>query len=118
VFCVRVENEFGSVTNCATLYVTNSPPIRITEVQASPMPGCDGHNDWFEVTNFGSTDVEMQGYRFLDDTHIEDAVVVDRPLTLHAHESIIFVKNSSVGTFFEWWGPDQLPRNLQVVPYT
>jgi hypothetical protein len=117
-FCVRAANQLGSVYACATLFVTNVSPIRITELQANTNPGGDGHNDWFEITNFGQSAEQLQGYRFSDHFRLTDAQVVKRSLVIRPMESVIFVKNSSVGTFFEWWGPDQLPGDLQVLPYS
>jgi hypothetical protein len=117
-FCVRARNNFGETNACGILYVTNIAPVRITEIQAYPNVDCDGHNDWFEITNFGAVDVQLQNYRFYDHFELRNAQIVKRPLTVRPGESVIFVKNSSPGTFFEWWGPDQVPSDLQVVPYT
>lgn len=118
VVCVSAENEFGRVEACARLYVTNIAPIRLTELQANPQPGCDGHNDWFEITNFSESTVQLQGYRFSDHPTLDQAQVIKRPIQIRPQESIIFVKSSSVGTFFEWWGADQLPADLQVLSYS
>ncbi len=86
-FCVRAENQLGSASGCGTLNVTNVSPIRITELQANPLPGCDGHNDWFEITNFGKSAAQLSGYRFSDHFLLDDAQVIKRPLLIQARES-------------------------------
>jgi hypothetical protein len=115
---VRAENSLGAVSASARLYVTTKLDLRITELQADPRSGCEDHRDWFEVTNFGTNDIQLLGYRFNDDRDLETALVVTQPLVVYPRESVIFVNDSSVGSFIEWWGADNLPPELKVVPYS
>ena len=114
-YCVRAENSLGSVTNCARLYVTAKPDLRITEVQANP--DCDRHFDWFEVTNFGTNDVDLLGYRFSDGFILAGAKVVTQPMIIRPNESVVFVQCPAAGYFIDWWGADLVPRDLKVFPY-
>lgn len=74
--------------------------------------------DFWELTNFGTTDIDLDGFGFSDDkvaTIITDAFV---GLTIPAGQSIIFCRtNENVDTaeeFKAWWGAENLPVNLQV----
>ena len=120
-FCVRAKNPLGTKTHCARLYVTTRPDLRITEVQAFPVAAtgtnCLGHHDWFEVTNFGSNAVDLLGYRFSDTATLLGSVAVTQPMLVEPNESVVFVKNPTVGSFIDWWGEDQLPRGLKIFPF-
>ncbi len=117
---VRAENSIGWIDAVARLYVTTNLNLRITEVHASQKNDCAGYNDhedWFELTNFGVTEVSLLGYRFSDIQSLKDAVEITEPISLSAGESMIFVKNSSVGSFKEWWGVENLPPDLKIQGY-
>jgi hypothetical protein len=121
--CVRAENPLGTRTACAQLYVTTTPDLRFTEVQAYPFTNCDSHHDWFEVTNFGTNAVDLLGYRFFDTSDLNsfdlaDAVVIRQSAVVQPGESVVFVKDPSAGAFIDWWGADQLPRGLKIIPFS
>jgi hypothetical protein len=115
---VRVSNDLGSAEAAAQLYVSTEMELRFTELQANPKAGCEGHRDWIELTNFGTNEWQLMGYRLGDTTHLADAFTITLPVTIHPRESVIFFRDASIGGFFEWWGARQLPRDLQVIPFT
>jgi hypothetical protein len=114
---VRAENSLGAVEARARLFVTTKLDLRITEVHAEKNSGCEDHNDWFELTNFGKSDLQLLGYRFSDDRNLMNAVVITEPIVLESGESMICLNNSAVGSFLEWWGVENLPPGLKIFPY-
>jgi hypothetical protein len=67
--------------------------------------------DWWELSNFGSSDIDLTGYRWNDDAH-GGAVGADPTpfsgVTIHAGESVVVAETNSAipdaTTFREWWG--------------
>ena len=116
-FCVRARNALGTNTHCARLYVTTTPDLRFTEVQAAPVTGCNEHHDWFEVTNFGTNAVDLLGYRFSDEPTLAGSEKVKQSLVVQPGESVVFVKNPVADVFIDWWGRDQLLPGLKIYPY-
>jgi hypothetical protein len=120
VVSVQVANFLCSTSAAATLRVTPPPELRVTEVMAaastnSPYPN---HGDWWELTNFGSDAVSVQGYRF-DDTPgvLGGAVVITNGVMIRPGESVVFISDMSREEFVSWWGADQLPELVQIIPY-
>jgi hypothetical protein len=80
-------------------------------------------SDFWELTNFGTNEIDLTGYRWNDSTG--GLAVADRNpfvnLRIGPGESIIFVETNTtdmatVEAFREWWGQG-LPDDLQVIPY-
>jgi hypothetical protein len=74
--------------------------------------------DFWELTNFGTNDVDLTGYRWMDGDGNGFADGLEMlPVTIRTNESIIFVKDSvaipNAAAFREWWGFN-LPTNLQI----
>jgi len=116
-FRVDVQNAGGSNSVSARLYVVTKPDLRFTEVQPYPNTACDGHHDWFELTNFGTNAVDLFGYRF-SDVSFAGAVSVTKHLVILPNESVVFAKMPKARDFIDWWGADQLPPGLKVYPYS
>ena len=121
-YCARAANALGTNSACARLYVTPRPDLRITEVQAYPFTAlssadCNAHHDWFEVTNFGTNAVNLLGYRLSDTFSPAGAFVVTQSLVMQPNQSVVFVKNPTTDPFVQWWGAQQLPPDLPLIPY-
>ena len=95
-----------------------SAQLAITEVFAA-----SSNNllpDYWELTNFGSDDLNLDGYGFQDGDPADFATYPFEKLVIRAHESIIFVrtnKSSAVHTieaFKASWGETNLPEDLQI----
>jgi hypothetical protein len=81
--------------------------------------------DFWELTNFGTNDVDLNGYRWNDNA---GGLIGADPtpftgLMIAAGESIIFVESNAttVATteqFREWWGATNLPPSLKVIFYS
>jgi len=94
----------------------------ITEVMsATRTNGTFRGPDYWELTNFGTNDLNLHGYSFRDSnpTHSPPKEPFTN-LVIRAGESVIFFwlekANQSVTTlaqFRAWWGESKLPANLQ-----
>ena len=62
--------------------------------------------------------MDLLGYRFSDGFTLLGSVAVTQPMIIQPHESVVFVKNPTVGSFIDWWGAEQLPRGLQLISYS
>ena len=81
--------------------------LRITEVMSSS--GTGGTSDWFEVTNYGSSAVDMTGFRMDDNSFSFGAsVLLNGISSIGAGESVIFFENTAttadIAAFSNFWG--------------
>jgi hypothetical protein len=100
--------------------VTRRPLLKITEVMSDPSTNGPfrGHNDWWELTNFDDFTVNLRGYRFDDSSATRAfAVTFTNNFSIAPGESVIFVEGATPDAFRAWWGPVNLPANLQIVSY-
>ncbi|MBL9167615.1 MAG: lamin tail domain-containing protein [Verrucomicrobiales bacterium] len=120
VVSVEVANFLCSTSAVARLRVVDPPDLRVTEVMAaaSTNNALHRHGDWWELTNFESNRVSLQGYRF-DDTPgvIAGAVVITNAIWVEPGESILFVSDLSRQDFLNWWGAENLPPGVQIVSF-
>lgn len=110
-------NTSGSVSGSATLTVLDKPDLRITEVmsQAAYANGAD----WWELTNFESTPVNIGGWRFNDSSgDFTDSFTIPSGIIIKPRESIIFVEGMTAVQFRNWWGAANVPTTVQVVNYS
>jgi hypothetical protein len=99
--------------------VTETADIRITEVMSSEAPGTLSKRDWFELTSFHPTAVDLSGWRFNDGTGgFPDAYVITNSVIILPGESIIFVEELSPQDFLAWWGPTNFAPGTQIVTYS
>ena len=76
------------------------------------------HADWWELSNLGTSPIDLTGYRFNDDTGGLAAGVITLPsVILSPNESAIFVETLSESDFRKWWG-EQLKPDLRVFTYS
>jgi hypothetical protein len=121
-YSVIVTNLAGGTNAAFVLTVTPKPNLVITEVMSSEAKGAKGSTlsteDWWELSNLGNFPVNLQGYRF-DDDHdsFAKADTITNAATLAPGESIILVEDMTPADFRTWWGPQNLPANLQIITY-
>lgn len=91
--------------------------LRITEVE-SAQAGVQ-HSDWWELTNFGLSPVDLLGYKFDDSSSsiATSVTLTTSSLSLAPGESVIFVENMTPEEFRTWWGAG-LNANAKIVTYT
>jgi len=79
--------------------------------------------DFWELTNFGTNEIDLSGYRWNDTTGglaLADTTPFAN-LRIGPRASIIFIETNTTDmataeAFREWWGPG-LPTGLQIIPY-
>ena len=94
--------------------------LAITEVHSSQSTNGTPtlHADWFELTHYGTTPIELRGWRFNDSNGgLTNGAVTLGALTLSPGESIVFVQDIDAAAFRSWWGAALSP-SLQVISYT
>lgn len=122
IYSVGITNFVGFTNGSGTLLVIPKPNLRITEIQSTEATNAAGstlgHNDWWELSNLGTFPVNLQGYRFDDDSFsLADAYTITNNVTISPGESIVFVEDMIPDEFRTWWGPENLPVNLQIITY-
>jgi hypothetical protein len=80
--------------------------LRITEAMSSS--GTGGTNDWFELTNYGTSAIDLTGYRMDDNSFsFASGVALLGITSIGAGETVVFVENSSTwneAAFRTFWG--------------
>ncbi len=76
------------------------------------------HADWFELTHYGTTPIDLRGWRLNDSNGgLTNGAVTLGSLTLAPGESVVFVQDLDAAAFRSWWGPTLSP-SIQIVSYT
>lgn len=88
--------------------------VRITEVMSS-----GGTSDWFELTNYGSTAIDITGWKVDDNSfNFATSVLLNGVTSIAPNERVVFCENASAAyasTFRTFWG---LAEDVQVGTYT
>jgi hypothetical protein len=95
----------GAIGASVVLASSAGASLRITE--AMSQSGTGGTPDWFEVTNYGTSAVDLTGYRMDDGSFsFASSVALLGITSIGAGESVIFVEGASsvVATFQGFWG--------------
>lgn len=97
----------GSIVAFA-ISASASASLRITEAMSSSSGGGTPTPDWFEVTNYGTSAVNITGWR-MDDSSFSGAnsVALGGIATIGVGESVIFIESASgvgVASFRTFWG--------------
>jgi len=122
IYSVQAYNVAGTNTASVNVVITEKPNLRITEIMSTENPG-GGHNDWWEFSNLGTFPVNIQGFRFDDNSAFSGIVpfsqsyTIPDNVTISPGESIVLCEDMTPDQFRTWWGADQLPPNLQIVMY-
>jgi hypothetical protein len=94
--------------------------LAITEVHSSQSTNGTPtlHADWFELTHYGTTPIDLRGWRLNDSNGgLTNGAVSLSALTLSPGESVVFVQDIDAAAFRAWWGPALSP-SLQIISYT
>ena len=103
---------------------TSSAQLAITEVMSDASEAVlPKRPDFWELTNFGKTRVDLSSYRWSDSAGFEAAdPLFFRGRSIGPGESIVLVRSNVVTTLFlqqflDWWGGGELAQPLQVIFY-
>ena len=83
--------------------------LRITEAMSQSGTAPTFTPDWWEVTNFGTSAVDISGWKFDDSSFaIGNAVALNGVTSIGAGESVVFLETAAPGTdipnFRSFWG--------------
>ena len=85
-----------------------SANIRITEVMSSSNGGGSPTSDWIEVTNYGSSAVDLTGWRMDDGSfNFAASAALNGISSIAAGESVIFIESAAgaaIASFQSFWG--------------
>jgi hypothetical protein len=117
IYRVRLRNKWGVTNAYAAVTVKPNPRLKITEAMSFPR-GLQ-HWDWWELTNLEDQPLNLYGFRW-DDTpgNIGGGPTITNDITIQPGESVIVMEGQTAPAFLRWWGPDNLPSNLQFITYT
>jgi hypothetical protein len=117
---ILARNAAGEIRRSATLTVlATEADLRITEVMSSPSPVSEVSADWWELTNFGTAEADLGGWRFNDSTGgLNDAFVIPAGVMVRPGESVVFVEQLSADEFKGWWGAGWFSPSNQIVTFS
>lgn len=97
--------------------------VRITEVapwgSSTNAPVIPYASDWFELTNFGASAVNISGWRMDDNSNGSAKVALAGITTIAAGESVVFVElSTATASFLSTWFGANAPAGLQIGSYT
>lgn len=94
----------------------------ITEIAPWSSGNSSLEADWFEVTNFGSSAVNISGWKMDDNSNLfSKAVALNGISSIGAGESVIFIESSSpsiAADFKNLWFGANVPAGLQIGTYS
>jgi len=92
--------------------------VRITEVA----PWASGNSpygaDWFELTNIGSSALNISGWQVDDSSNGTGKIALTGITSIAAGESVIFTEGSISSSFINTWFGTNLPAGLQIGSYS
>lgn len=100
---------------------TTHAQVRITEVAAYASSNSPYTTDWFELTNFGSTALNITNWKVDDDSNNPNAAAVNFTgiTSIAPGESVIFLEDPTKrAQFLSNWFGGSVPAGLQVGGYT
>jgi hypothetical protein len=105
---------------CLFLLQRSQAQLAITEAMSSA--STNSLADFWELTNFGATNIDLNGYRWNDDAggRLGDPILLSG-ITISNGETIVFVQTNTaavptVEAFRAWWGAG-MPANTRLFPY-
>ncbi len=118
--------SFIALAVLSTITIQANAAILITEV--TPWASNNGTGylaDWFELTNTGSTAVNISGWTMDDDSGNPNSALLAGINSINANESVVFLELAGGGNattlknnFINTWFNGVLPSGLQIGTYT
>jgi uncharacterized protein YjiK len=111
-------DQIGSPGATANVVVPPAPEVKVTEVDPTGNESAVG-GDWFELTNEGSTAVDLTGWKADDDSDsFAEGGALSGVTSLPAGGSAVFVeKPSQEAAFISTWFPGGLPNGFLLGNY-
>jgi hypothetical protein len=118
-FVSTTGNDIGSPGQIRGTVIVDTIDVRITEIMSSEETTTVPVADWWELTSFENSAVDLSGWMFNDSNGgFESAFTIPAGVTLQPGESIIFVEDLTSQEFLAWWGPANVEPGTQIVTYS
>jgi hypothetical protein len=84
--------------------------LRITEAMSASDGGSGGTQDWFELTNYGTTSINISGWSMADaSSSYNTSVALNGVTTIAVNESVVFLEvqtlaSTEIAAFRSFWG--------------
>ena len=118
---IATDTAGATVSDIFTITVENvNSSIFITEVAPWSSSNSPVAADWFELTNKGTSAVNITGWKFDDNSNsFASAVALSGIANIGAGESVIFLEGATINANFRpnWFGANP-PASLQIGNYT
>src|SRR6185369_14817316 len=75
------------------------------------------HFGWVELTNFGTNEIELLGWRFAEDYSFARAITITNSTRLRPRESVVIAERLDKARFGSWWGAKRLPEDFKLYTY-
>ncbi|MFN6096202.1 MAG: SdiA-regulated domain-containing protein [Dolichospermum sp.] len=112
------------VYTLAVTDIANETPVTSSIFITEVAPWSSGNSpvaaDWFELTNTGTSSIDVTGWKFDDNSNsFGSAVALSGVTNIAAGESVIFIEGATVNSIFRsnWFGVNP-PVGLQIGNYT
>lgn len=113
----------GTMVTCLGL-TSASAQLVITEVMSFAATSANSvpvsqQSDWWELTNFGTNEVNLTGYYFFDNADRNRQYSCFQGLKIQPNESVVFFRlreTPDEAEFRRWWG-ERLSNNVRIIPY-
>jgi len=93
--------------------------VLITEVAPWGSGNAPYATDWFELTNTGSSVVNISGWKMDDNSNsFGSATSLTGITSIGAGESVIFTESAATASFLSTWFGTKIPAGLQIGNYT
>jgi len=108
-----------AVALAASLAPSARAQLKITEVQSAENTGTIATTaDWWELSNFGASTIDLTGYKMDDNSDSFSLSVALTGITsIAAGESVVFAEGLTADQFRAWWGSG-LGSSVQIGTYS
>ncbi len=116
---MNIKNLILVTTVTLATLVSARGQLGITEVSAWGSGNAPYATDWFELTNFGSTAINITGWTMDDSSNsFASSVGLTGITSIAAGESVIFTEDPATASFLSTWFGGNPPAGLQIGNYS
>lgn len=117
----RISKLLFSAACVTALALQAEAQVRVTEVAPWSSGNSSLGADWFELTNVGSTTLDLSGWRVDDSSNsFGSSLLLNGISSIAAGESVIFIEGAAgnAATFESLWFGSAVPAGLQIGYYS
>lgn len=115
---MKTKLSIALISVLSTVSFNTNAAILITEVAPWASGNSPYATDWFELTNTGSSAVNITGWQMDDNSNGTAKVNLTGITSIAAGESVIFTENAATASFLSTWFGSNVPVGLQIGNYS